>query len=871
MKSILERIPLLSYNFLMPEKIELKRIPPLSTTVLKILELEKKPAPEVIKELPKIIEKDPGISSEILKIANSPYYGFISEITSIPHAINLLGTESVKNIALRISITNMMDTLRRETKAKDKYNYFIKRSLVAALFSKTFSKVNGIGSPDVFLTIGLLLKIGELLLILNFEDKYNINLENNEDEILKEERERFGIDSVEAGKWIVSEWNLPLKFYEAINNQTELKQQTETAKIAYVANYFSKALLRKEKIGEEFKRIREEIENFFNLDVIEIGLFKEEFIEELEIFKSEAPLLKEEFLEISSRIKQIEYLIFGDEEKTEIEKEEIKLIKERLFNERKKLTANIRLASSLNWVSEPSFIINKLLLHLKTSLSGDCEEFKFIYWDNRISKFVAYKLDGVKNLTHEYDIKKAPLYERAFTLRELQIKSLEDRIIVAIPVFFGTQSYGIISIIFPKERFNYELLKNLSLSASFTAQAMHSYNTEKQLKKEIEKRLMLLSELKEFSREKEKIKQILKEVEESHLHKYILKSIIHKINNKMTPILGYSDMLMTSLTGKDLEKIEKINNNSIEAINLLNSILEYFSKVEEEKTVLDINETIKETLNLIEYRIKGFGINVSLNLKENLPKIYFNKLHLRDAISNLIANAIEALKESNKEEKKIKISTDYDNYLFYITIHDNGIGIEKEKIDSIMEPFFTTKKDSSGLGLNFVHGFAHTNGGKVEIQSTPGEGTTVTLTFSAKLVKEEIPQKEMEPKDAKILIVDNEESLVELMDDILSLEGFSNLKNAYSGEEALNLIDKENFDLIVSDVSMPKFSGIDIFKKLKDKKREKNLIFVTADPTDLRLKEITETHKIPILKKPFSLSDFINVVKSRIKNTYSEV
>ncbi len=856
----------------MPEKIVLKKLPPLSDTIVKIFELDKKTPSEAVIELPRIIEKDPGISSEILKIANSPYYGFISEISSITHAVNLLGIETVKNLALRLSISNMIANLKKSDEInKDIYNYYIKRSLISAVFSKTFSKVNGIGSPEKFLTIGLMLKIGELILIVNFGMDYDINPDGDEEEILLEEKNKFGMDSVEVGKWVVTEWNLPIEFYEAINNNVELKQQTEIAKISYIANYFSKILLKKKKENQDFIEIRNKIKEIFNFDVSELELFKDEFKEEIKILMMETPFFKDELLQIKSQIEKISYALFEEEVKQIIEEDEIKILKRKLFCERKKLMANTRLVSTLNWGSDPDFIINKLLLHLKTILKNACEEFKFIYWDDKGNKFIAYKLDGVKNISYEYEMRKSPIYQKAFSLRELQIKSFEDRIITAIPVFFGTHSFGIISIIFIKGEFNYEILKNLTISAGIVAQSFQNYKVQKLLKKEIEKRLILISEIKDLSQQKKKITELLKEVEENHLHKYILKSIIHKINNKMTPILGYSEMLLNSLQGKELEKMEKINKNTEEAINLLNNILEHFSLLKEREEVIDINETIEETIGLLEYRTKGYNITIKKYFNNELPKIYFNKIHLRDVVSNLLANAIDATKESNKETKIIEIFTDYKDYQFFIRVKDNGIGIEEDKIEKVTEPFYTTKKNYPGLGLNFVHGFVHTYGGNLEIKSKKEEGTEVKLSFSAKIVKETEKKKEKRIEEAKILIIDDEESLVELMDEILSMEGFSNLKNAFSGEEAIDLIEKEDFDLIVSDVNLSKFSGLDVFRKLKNKGVENRLVFVTANPQDRELINISNIHKIPVLKKPFSLSDFTNIIKSRIKNIYSEV
>ncbi len=849
------------------------KIPVISKTIIDIYKYEKKNPIEFSQKLPEIIAKDPGLTSKILKIANSPYYGLIGKISTISHAINLLGVETVKNIALRSSFTDMYLNLKKDKNLKVAYTYFLKRGLISGIFSKIICETLGLGNPESFLLRGTLSKIGNIALIMKYKNKYDFDIENTDDSVLVElEREKFGTDFIEVGKYLVEQWNFPYEFYLSIDNQIDLKHKDNISNVAYLSNLFSKLLLIKneELRNEMIRDFKTKLKEIFDLNFSDFDTFKSELELEIKLFIESAPEFNNDCEDIIKVFEKIHNKLIEDIKNIEEVNKKLIKVKNQLLWEKKFLKFNLRFAKSLVWINKPDQIIVRLLHHIAYMTKQT--DTKFIYWDNESKQFYVFRLNESKVEKYVYDLKKAPLYEKAYKLRELQIKNFDDSILIAIPVFFETTSFGVISLFFKdKTDYSIELVNAIETTANIVANALNNYYSNMRVKKEIVKKYVMFEEIKNGMFDNKKMKELIKELQLYNIHKYILRSIIHKLNNKLTPVIGYAQMLETKINEeKTRGRLSVIRENSNEVVNILNRLFEQFSTPVFKEEIINLNMLIKEKIQLIDYKIKAEGIKIKYELDESIPNMFFSRVQISDVIMNLIVNSIEALKISDKQEKNIIIKTSYNAPLYHIEVIDNGIGIEDKHKDKIFEPFFSTFKDKSGLGLNFVHGFVNANQGSVEIESKKNIGTKIIISFYAKTIEKQKTER-ISKENYKILIVDDEESLVELITEFLHYEGIDNIVSAQNGEEAMEKIKNNSFDLIITDIRMPKISGIELYKWLKKEGKKIDLFFITANTASEELDNIIINDKIPVLTKPFSLMEFTGLVYEFINNKKLEV
>ena len=221
-----------------------KRLPTLPTIAMKILETVRNDAAS-ISEIGEIISADPPLSAEVLRVINSPYFGLRRKVTSVTHAVSMLGASTVKNLALSFSVVK---NFQSNGKSKFDHNRFWKASILSAVSAKVLSEYTEIrGSDDIFF-LGLLHDIGRLAMVHELTDQYCLVTEKVGKEscpIAVAEELVFGFNHMNVGKYLAEKWELPEEFYipigvhhmpESIASESiEVKKRTV---ILYLADLF---------------------------------------------------------------------------------------------------------------------------------------------------------------------------------------------------------------------------------------------------------------------------------------------------------------------------------------------------------------------------------------------------------------------------------------------------------------------------------------------------------------------------------------------------------------------------------------------------------------------------------------------------------
>ena len=359
----------------------------------------------------------------------------------------------------------------------------------------------------------------------------------------------------------------------------------------------------------------------------------------------------------------------------------------------------------------------------------------------------------------------------------------------------------------------------------------------------------------------------------------LVSGLAHEINGPLTVIMGNSQLVQRSLAAAsegdpDLnatigDRIDSILNETVRASTIVKNLLAFARKGKTKKTSIDLNEAIEKTLDLRVHGTTLSGIETRLELDPDLPLIEADFQQVQQVLLNVINNAISAM-ESARGERILTIRTWCEKGRGKVSVIDTGEGITGENLDKIFDPFFTTKGagEGTGLGLSICHGIIQQHGGTISATSEPGKGTcfTVELPLGGGDEKESQSEIGMESEllmvsPKSILVVDDEPGVLGLLEEVLSAD-LHEVVPARDGEEAMKELDRRKFDLILTDIRMPRMGGIRLYEKLReiDPDQAGRVVFITGDLLNPETRAFVEGSGNPFLVKPFDVNKIRQVV-----------
>jgi CheY-like chemotaxis protein len=305
--------------------------------------------------------------------------------------------------------------------------------------------------------------------------------------------------------------------------------------------------------------------------------------------------------------------------------------------------------------------------------------------------------------------------------------------------------------------------------------------------------------------------------------------IAHDFNNILQSIFGYTEIASIHASqGKDPnDALDNILTASQRAKALINQILSFSRQTEQEKQAVQINLIVKEVLKLIRaslpatIEIKGSNLN-------NDAVVEADPIQIHQVMMNLCSNAHHAMRDRGGTLQVDLVDIEIDKAkaaqcggikegpYIELTIKDSGHGIPHEYMDRIFDPYFTSKEkgEGTGLGLAVVHGIISSHGGAITVESKIGRGTTFHVLFPKQNQTSSPDQPATAATPARqegtesILFIDDEPALIDIGKEILASLGYQ-VEPCTSSEEALALFrdDPERFDLVITDLTMPKMTG----------------------------------------------------------------
>ncbi len=347
-------------------------------------------------------------------------------------------------------------------------------------------------------------------------------------------------------------------------------------------------------------------------------------------------------------------------------------------------------------------------------------------------------------------------------------------------------------------------------------------------------------------------------------------SIAHEINNPITGIIGYSELLgfyKDTLPPKVNDIVSKIQKESYRVKNIIENLLK-FSRRQQlmDMSFVDVGQSLREVIFLLTTSFEEHNINFNIDIPEDLPLVYCNSGLLQQAVLNLLQNSFDAITSSQKGEN-ITLKVYQKNDRLVIETSDDGPGIPPELRDKIFEPFFTTKTKGkgTGLGLSLIHRIVQIHNGTINFD-TSEKGTTFIISIPVDSQPKNLPEEEegktFSPliQRKRAIIVDDDAIICEYLADILYTFKYS-VDEAENVRDGFNLIKCNDYDLIILDLRLPDKNGTEIFNELKTVAPEKaeKIVFITAD-VSLDAREMLKKTGRPFLIKPFSFSDLVNTL-----------
>lgn len=357
--------------------------------------------------------------------------------------------------------------------------------------------------------------------------------------------------------------------------------------------------------------------------------------------------------------------------------------------------------------------------------------------------------------------------------------------------------------------------------------------------------------------------------------------IAHDLNNLLSPIIGYSEMLLEGQeTGYSSNKpIREIHEAGIRARSLVRQLLAFSRKQKLELDTVDLNGLVADFEKLLRRTIRE-NIEIDMNLSPLVRPVRADASQIEQVIMNLVVNAQDAMPQGGKlliETDVVALDEDYTRshqgvspgeYVM-LAISDTGMGMDVETRDRAFEPFYTTKtKDQgTGLGLSTAYGIVKQHGGSIWIYSEPGRGTTckvylpVTRDEITEAEKRTEPLRDLQGSETILLAEDNDQ-VRDLAREILELQGYRVLV-AENGQQALSEIEraKDPIHLLLSDLVMPDMHGQELYTKLADKLPGLRVLFMSGYTRDAVAQHgITESEH-PFLQKPFTVQDLLSKVR----------
>ena len=345
----------------------------------------------------------------------------------------------------------------------------------------------------------------------------------------------------------------------------------------------------------------------------------------------------------------------------------------------------------------------------------------------------------------------------------------------------------------------------------------------------------------------------------------LVSGVAHELNNPLTGVLGYAQLLMGGqMDARQRKSVERIFESALRCQKIVQNLLAFARRYPSEKRYLGLNGIIEKTLDLKAYQLRVNNLKVAKKLDPLIPKTMMDFNQMQQVLLNLINNAQHAV-ASHRGHGTLTIGTSARDGVIRLEVADDGPGMPPDVLGKIFDPFFTTKAvgEGTGLGLSVSYGIVKDHGGRIWADSRVGEGTRINIELP--VVTDARPAEAGAesaaaaaaggPATVRILAVDDEAVILDLIVDAFGRDGRHTIDTAGSAREALQKLERRNYDIILLDLKMPEMDGQQLFHEIRRRWPDlaRRVIFASGDTLHPDTRHFLDTSGCPCVDKPFKL------------------
>jgi two-component system NtrC family sensor kinase len=379
--------------------------------------------------------------------------------------------------------------------------------------------------------------------------------------------------------------------------------------------------------------------------------------------------------------------------------------------------------------------------------------------------------------------------------------------------------------------------------------------------------------------ERTRLEQQLRHAERLSALGQMISGVAHELNNPLAVIMGYLELIVQrhDLPPQTRADLQKVAQESQRAAKLVNNFLAFARDQKGRRESVQLNQIVEHVLELRLHELRVAGIRVETRLDPTLPETAADPDQVQQIFINLIGNAVHAMAELEPPHR-LTITTGRVGENIRVSVADSGPGVPKAIQARIFEPFFTTKDVGigTGLGLSIAHSIMIEHGGRLGYEEAPGGGACFVLEFPVvapppksktettfdTVIDLAPKQAEAAPAAAKVLVLDDERAIAEMLSEMLGLLGHDTTV-CNSGQQALEALDRSEFDVILSDFRMPGMDGREFYRRASERHSavRNRIIFLTGDVVNEQTRDFLNSIGADYLGKPFHLDRVEDAVR----------
>jgi PAS domain S-box-containing protein len=348
----------------------------------------------------------------------------------------------------------------------------------------------------------------------------------------------------------------------------------------------------------------------------------------------------------------------------------------------------------------------------------------------------------------------------------------------------------------------------------------------------------------------------------------LISGVAHELNNPLTAILGYSQLLKSEefVHPRGADYLEKLYKQAQRTHHIVQNLLSFARQQKPHRAPVQLNQILEDTLVLREFDMKLHNIVIHREFDPHLPLTAGDFHQLEQVFLNLLNNAVDAIQEKGTSGE-IWVRTEAVGQRLCVEVTDSGPGVTNPH--KIFDPFYTTKPvgKGTGLGLSICYGIVKEHGGEIQVRNSQPRGATFSISLP---LSDETSAASNEPVSRRahsmpgtILLVDQEEALLLLEQEVLASSG-ATVKVARTAEEAIEILKRDFVDAVVSDINLPgQTSTAGLYGWIKENRLDlaTRIVFTASNAGDAAV-HILRNSGCPVLAKPFPVEEFCKTVQS---------